>query len=188
MQSDAMFARLLLTAVLALGCAGASAQTAWQTYTGRHFTISYPAGWKVNPAFVDHGYGFYQGDTEDVRAGVAFTPTADIAPGTNLQSDQLMLAVEVARPGDMCQASAFLVDPPPNNETQMPVNKPDAAQTLSLAGDLYAIEHLVLVVSRTPCIAVQYYIVTARDAQTQFDRKAVVGLLNHIAATVKPVP
>jgi len=68
----------------------------------------------------------------------------------------------------------------------MPVNKPDAAQTLAQAGDLYTIEHVVLIVSRTPCIAVQYYIVTARNAPARFNRETVLGLLNHIAATVKP--
>lgn len=178
-------------AALALALAGTAAagqDAGWQSYQGAGFTISYPAGWKVNPAFTDRGYGYYQGESDDVRSGIAFSPAGDIAPGTDLQSDQLVLAVEPARPGDLCQARGFLVDPPPDNDTQILVDKPDAAQTIAQAGDLYTVEHDVIVVSHAPCIAVQYYIVTSRGGANRVDRKALLGLLNHIAATLKPAP
>jgi len=169
-----------------------AAEPAWSTYTDakRGFSLTYPTGWKVDPNHVDKGYGFFQGDRDDVRDGVAFMPVEDIAPGTNLQSDQLALVVERARPGDRCVASAFLVDPPPDYFTQTLVDKPDAIQTTADAGDLYSIEHIAMIASHVPCIAVHYVIVSGRIARDDpgaakpFDRAAVIGLLNKIASTL----
>ena len=102
-------------APLLLVCAfasGANAQDAtWQTYsdTARGFSISYPSAGsrsgladKAMPIRRRHGR---------VRHGVAFSPAGDIAPGTNLESNQLVLAVRTARPGDL-PGDAFLADPP----------------------------------------------------------------------------
>lgn len=184
-----------MLAMLCVLCAPAAAQDAgWKTYSdaARGFSISYPADWKVNPSFTDRGYRFHQGDVDDVRDGVAFSPSVDLAPGTTLQSNQLVLAVERARPADSCKASAFLMDPPPDYFTQTVLDKPDAAQTLADAGDLYTIEHIVLIGSHTPCIAVHYYLVYARPqpgaALPAFNRQALFGLLNQIANTLKVKP
>ncbi|MEJ0043152.1 MAG: hypothetical protein WDM81_13490 [Rhizomicrobium sp.] len=185
----------ILFALLLFAGAAQAQDVSWQTYTDttRGFSMSYPPGWKVDPNFVDKGYRFHQGDTDDVRDGVAVTPGGDLAPGSTLQSDQLVLAVERARPADLCVAKGFLLDPPPDYFTQTLLDTPQAAQTVAEAGDLYSIEHIVVMASRTPCIAVQYTIVTARPQQGDakpskpFDRQALIGLLNHIAATVKPL-
>lgn len=171
-----------------LSClAGASAANA-ATYSdaARGFAIDYPDGWKVNPNFVDKGYRFYQGETDDVRDGVAFSPSSDVAPGTTLQSDQLMLVVERARPGDLCQAGAFLLDPPPDYFTRTVVSKPEAVQTLAEAGDLYTIEHVVMMVAPRPCLAVHYIIAAARSGKP-FDHGKLLDNLNGIAKTIRPV-
>jgi hypothetical protein len=184
---------IILGFLLAAGCAQA-AEPGWSTYNdAKHgFSLSYPPGWRVDPAHVDKGYGYFQGDRDDVRDGVAFMPTADIAPGTNLESDQLALIIEPARPADRCVASAFLVDPPPDNATQTIVEKPDAVQTLAAAGDLYSVEHIAIIASHAPCIAVHYVIYSRQigrndpAATKPFDRAMVIGLLNKIASTLAP--
>ncbi len=184
------FAALGLLLALAVP---AAAEPAWHVYSDakRNFSIAYPDGWTVDPDFRDKGYGFFQGDTDDYRGGVALKPTADLAPGTNLESDQLVLAVETARPGDLCQAKSFLVDPPPDYFTDVAVDKPEVARTVANAGDLYTIEHIVLIGVRQPCIAAHYILVYGQrhgsGAPPDFDRAAVIGLLNKIAATIKPL-
>ncbi|MEJ0028173.1 MAG: hypothetical protein WDN01_19265 [Rhizomicrobium sp.] len=181
---------IALSIVLATG---AAAEPAWHTYTDakRGFSIDYPDGWTVDPGFKDKGYGFFQGDTDDYRDGVALKPTVDLAPGTNLESPQLVLAIETARPADRCEARAFLVDPPPDYFTERPVDRPDAVRTVAKAGDLYTIEHIVLIGVRQPCIAAHYILVYGQgqgaNAPPAFDHAAVVGLLNRIASTVKPL-
>ncbi|MBS0472308.1 MAG: hypothetical protein JSR60_14645 [Proteobacteria bacterium] len=188
--------RLILAFLtLVLGASGAYAADVpadWQHYSGRGFTASYPPGWTVNPAFVDKGYGFFQGDTDDVRAGVAFKPAGDIAPGTDLQSDQLKLVVQVARPGDLCTAAAFLVDPSPNYATERVLDKPDRVHTIAEAGDLYTLEQAVVIATQKPCIAVHYYMAFARlrpgDPRKAIDRQQLYNLLGAIASTVQPAP
>jgi len=182
-------------AVLLCLCAGAAAAQApaWHSYddTKRGFSISYPDGWTVDPNFRDLGYGFHQGDADDYHDGLALRPGGDIAPGTNLESDQLVLAVERARPGDLCVAHAFLVDPPPDVPTDIPVDKPDAVRTIAQAGDRYTVEHFVIVASHTPCIAVHYFVNSARlgagGGVKPFDEAALIALLNAIAGTLKPL-
>jgi hypothetical protein len=183
------------TALLTLlGAAHAPAQTAFtHIYTDakRGFSISYPDGWTVDPAYRDKGYGFFQGESDDYREAVALKPTIDLAPGTTLQSDQLVLMIETARPGDTCEARAFLVDPPPDYVTQTPEIKPDAVRSIAQAGDLYTIEHIVLLATKTPCIAAHYIIVTRRisgndpAAPKPFSEKALFAYLNDIAATLR---
>jgi hypothetical protein len=181
---------VVLGLLLATSCAQA-AEPGWSTYadTKRGFSISYPEGWKVDPSHVEKGYGFFQGDRDDIRDGLALVPTADIAPGTNLESDQLALMIERARPADRCVASAFLLDTPPDNVVQTIVNKPDAVQTVADAGDLYTVEHIVMIASQAPCLAVHYVIFASQirrgdSAVKPFDRTAVIGLLNKIASTL----
>src|SRR5258707_8567073 len=122
--------RSLAVLVVTLGAAAAQVP-GWQSYGGAGFTISIPPGWKADPAFLDKGYAFFQGQSDDVRGGTAFMPTTDIAPGTNLQSDQLKLVVQRARPGDLCTAAAFLVDPPPDYETHRLIDKPELVRTIA---------------------------------------------------------
>ena len=174
---------LLLAGMLA--CHGAQAAT--YTDAAHGFAIDYPDGWTVDPKFVDKGYAFFQGETGDVHEGVAFAPSTDLAPGTVLQSDQLKLVVERARPADQCQARAFLVDPPPDYFTKTPVDKPEVVQTVAEAGDQYVIEHLVVMVSQKPCLAAHYIIVAARQGRA-FDHAKLVDYLNAIAKTIRPVP
>jgi len=181
-----------IAAALAL-CSPAVAQVppAWHTYTDakRGVSISYPDGWTVDPNFRDLGYGFHQGDADDYRDGLALRPTGDIAPGTNLESDQLVIAVETARPADSCVAHAFLVDPPPDVPTDTPVDKPDVVRTIAQPGDRYIVEHFVVVASHTPCIAVHYFVNSARlsrgDGKKPFDEAALIAYLNHITETLK---
>ncbi|MBV9905241.1 MAG: hypothetical protein JO346_11755 [Alphaproteobacteria bacterium] len=186
MRIAVCLAGLLLT----LGVAHAAAP-GWSTYTDakRGFTIDYPSDWKVNPNFVDKGYRFFQGDNEATREGVAFSPTTDIAPGTTLQSDQLMLVVQRARPGDMCLAKAFLVDPSPDNVTRTLLDKPEAIQTVADAGDLYTIEHIAILASSKPCIAVHYIIVNARPHAPlkPVNHDALVQFLGKMSETLKPL-
>lgn len=186
----------IAAAVLFALCQPASAQDAtWHTYadTARGFSISYPDGWTVNPHYQDQGYAFHLGDADDVRDGLGLTPAIDVAPGTNLESGQLVLAVQPARPGDICKASSFLADAPPDSATQVTRDSPELAATLAQPGDLYTIEHIVVMVSRTPCLAVQYVLVSSRAqpgdpaAKPAFDRAAVLGLLDRIARTIKPL-
>jgi hypothetical protein len=175
------------------GGAASAAEPAWHVYTdpAHGFSISYPDGWTVNPQFADRGYAYAQGDTDDVRMGVGLSPTGDLAPGTNLESKQLMIAVETARPGDSCRARAFLADPSPAYFTQVVEDTPDLAHTLAET-DLYDSEHVVRIVSRTPCIAVQVFVVSARiqqgdpQAPKPFDRAALFELVSRIAATFTP--
>jgi hypothetical protein len=102
----------------------------------------------------------------------------------------LALIVERARPADRCVASAFLLDTPPDNVVQTIVNKPEAVQTVADAGDLYTVEHIVMIASQTPCVAVHYTIFASQirrgdpAAAKPFDRTAVIGLLNKIASTL----
>ncbi len=184
----------LAVAVLLCLCTNAAAEPAWHTYTDakRGFSISYPDGWTVDPNYRDKGYGFFQGDADDVREAVALKPANELAPGTNLESDQIVLAVETARPGDSCSARSFLVDAPPDYFTDVPIDKPDVVRTVANAGDLYTIEHIVLIGVRQPCIAAHYILVYGQNhgpsAAPPFDRAAVLGLLNKIASTIKPLP
>jgi hypothetical protein len=180
-------------ALIALCVCAASAEPAgWQSYSdpAHHFSIGYPAGWKVDPNFQDRGYGFFQGDRDDMRPGIAFRPTGDLAPGSNLESDQLALVVQWARPGDRCTASAFLVDPAPDYATERPVEKPDIVRTIAEPGDLYTVEQAVIVVGRTPCMAVHYYVNYRRElpGRPHFDHQALFAYLNAIAETFKPLP
>lgn len=181
---------LAFAAVMAAPC---TAQTAgWHSYSdARHsFSFSYPDGWTLDANYQDKGYGYHQGDLDDVRNGVALRPAGNLAPGTDLQSDQLVLAVEAARPADRCEARAFLVDPPPDYFTETPLDKPDAVRTVAQAGDLYTIEHIVLIAVKTPCIAAHYTLVYHQPyagGPPPFDRARVIGLLNAIAATIRPL-
>lgn len=184
----------LLTVFGSVPAQAADVPAGWQTYSGRGFSIGYPAGWTVNPNFVEKGYRFFQGDMDDKREGVAFSPSYDLAPGTTLQSNQLTLAVMPARPGDLCTAAGFLLDPPPDYFTRRVVDKPEAVQTIAEAGDLYIIEHVIVMASKKPCLAVHYTIVYAReqrgaaDAPKPFNREQLFNLLNAIGNTLKPAP
>ncbi len=184
-----IFAILLLAG--GVTAAGAAAPD-WPSYAGRGFTVAVPPGWTVDAGFLDKGYGFFQGQNDDVRGGTALKPSGDIAPGTTLQSDQLRLVVQTARPGDLCVAASFLVDPPPDYETRKLLDKPEMVRTLAEPGDLYTLEQAVVLVSRTPCIAVHYYIAYARPrpgdphASAPVDRDGLFKVLGAIAATVKP--
>jgi hypothetical protein len=182
-----MLARLVFAFFLAAGAASA-ADPGWSTYTDAKdgFAMDYPSDWKVNPAWLDKGYGFFQGDRDDVHPGIAFTPSADLAPGTLLQSDQLVLAVETPRIGAKCEAAGFLVDPSPDYATERRVDKPEVADTIAMTGDLYTIEHVVIVARKAPCLAVHYVIVSARGGAKPFDREALINFLNKITATLRP--
>jgi hypothetical protein len=183
-----MFARLVFALLLCAGAASAAAP-GWSTYTDAKngFAMDYPSDWKVNPAWTDKGYGFFQGDRDDVHPGIAFTPTTDLAPGSLLQSDQLVLAIETPRIGAKCEAAGFLVDPPPDYFTAERVNKPELVDTLAQAGDLYTIEHVVVLAGKAPCLAVHYVIVSAKSGGKPFDRDALINFLNKITATLRPV-
>jgi hypothetical protein len=178
----------LLRPLMALAMLACAVPAAAATYTDakRGFAIDYPDGWKVDPNYLDKGYAYFQGEREDVHEGVAFTPAADLAPGTTLQSDQLVLLVQRARPADTCNARAFLMDAPPDYFTQTVVDRPEAVQTTAQAGDLYTIEHVVVMVAKSPCLAVHYIIVSGKSGKP-FDHAALMTGLNKIAGTIRPV-
>ncbi len=197
-DTERLLSRALCCGVLPalLTAMPAAAQDAsWHSYSdaAHNFSISYPDGWKVDPNFADKGYRFLQGDPDDVRYGIGLSPTVDLAPGTDLESGSLVLAIQFARPGDLCKASAFLADPSPDYATQVAEDTPEQARTLAEPGDLYAVEHIVHIVSHAPCFALQIYLVTAqshpRDPHPKpaFDRQALFALLSRIAATLKPL-
>ncbi|HEY0301698.1 MAG TPA: hypothetical protein VGC36_10210, partial [Rhizomicrobium sp.] len=77
--------------------------------------------------------------------------------------------------------------------TQVLEDTPEHAHTRAEPGDVYAFERIVHIVSRSPCVALQIYLVTAqihpRDPQQRvpFDRPALFRLLAGIAATLKPL-
>lgn len=178
--------------LLALALAGtAQAQQNWQHYQGPGFSMDYPPGWTVDPSFLDKGYAFFQGQSDDVRAGIAFSPAYDLAPGTNLESDQLKLVVEPARPGDLCSAAAFLVTPSRDYETRRLIDKPDVVRTFAEPGDRYAVEQAVVIVSHKPCIAVHYFVTYSRTMdrnRAPFDHEQLYRALQAIAETLKPGP
>ncbi|HXC56846.1 MAG TPA: hypothetical protein VNU97_16220 [Rhizomicrobium sp.] len=191
---DVRLLRALAAALLlAAASSAADAADAAHTYsdTARGFSLTYPDGWRVDPNFADQGYGYAQGETDDVRTGVAFSPTIDLAPGTTLESKELKLVVEAARPGDLCKAAAFLEDPPPDYFTQVMADTPTLASTLAEPGDMYDVEHIVRIVSQTPCIAVQVFLVYAQSRPhdpkpvPQFDRHALLAVLDGIVATMR---
>ena len=189
-----MLSRLALAALLTAGCAQA-ADAPWHTYSdaAHGVAISYPDGWKVDPNYADKGYAYAQGETDDVRYGIGLSPTAELQPGTNLESNSLVLAVQFARPGDACRANAFLADPPPDYFTQVMEDTPAQARTLAEPGDLYAVEHIVHMVSQKPCIALQIYLVYGQDHPhdpkplPHFDRPGLFAQLAQIAATLRPL-
>ena len=189
----------------ALCCAGAgyvfalsgsaAADATWHTYTdtAHRIAIDYPDGWRVDPNFADKGYRFLQGDVDDVRTGIGLSPTVDLAPGTDLESNSLVLAIQFARPGDLCKATSFLADPSPDYATQVVEDTPQQARTMAEPGDLYAVEHIVHMISQKPCIALQIYLVTAQrqprdpNPSKPYDRQALFALLSQITATLKPL-
>lgn len=190
-----VLARASLVFVLLLGGSATAADATWRTYTdaAHRFSIDYPDGWRVDPNFADKGYRFLQGDADDVRTGIGLSPTTDLAPGTDLQSNSLVLAIQFARPGDLCKASSFLADPSPDYATQVLQDTPEQARTMAEPGDLYAVEHIVHMISQKPCIALQIYLVTAQrhphdpSPPKPYDRQALFALLSQITATMKPL-
>lgn len=164
----------------------------WQSYSdgARGFSLLYPPGWKVKTDFADYGYGYYQGEKSDQLAGVAFIPTGDLAPGTNLNSERTFLAVQTLPKDADCQADRFIMDPPPDYFADMPDDTPDFARLTAEPGDLYGIEEIVHVVSRTPCVAVHYYIeysqIDQRNANMYrpYDRTALLALFDRIRASL----
>ncbi|MEI9887004.1 MAG: hypothetical protein WDN08_10995 [Rhizomicrobium sp.] len=178
-----------------LGGSAQAAEAPWHTYSdpAHNLSISYPDGWKVDPNFADKGYRYMQGDPDDVRYGIGLSPTVDLAPGTNLESRSLVLAIQFARPGDLCKASAFLADPSPDYFTQVLEDTPDLAHTRAEPGDLYIVERIVHIASRSPCVALQIYLVSDRiragdpNKPAAFDRPALFHLLSSIAVTLKPL-
>jgi hypothetical protein len=193
-----IFAKRISVAVallFAFSTTASADEPGWHIYTdtAHGFSISYPDGWTANPNYTDKGYAFIQGDTDDVRTGLGLSPVVDIAPGTTLESGSPVLAVQFARPGDTCRARAFLADPSPDYVTQVDQDTPDAAHAIAEPGDLYSVEHMVRIVSHTPCIAVQIYLVYARPRPHDtkpappFDRAAVFALLSRIVGTLKPL-
>jgi len=78
-------------------------------------------------------------------------------------------------------------------QTQVVEDTPLQARTMAEPGDLYAVEHIVHMISQKPCIALQIYLVTAqrqpRDPNPlrPYDRQALFALLSQITATLKPL-
>jgi hypothetical protein len=147
---------LLAAAALALTASSVSAtQVGWKTYSDMQagYTISYPAGWKVDPHYRYGGFG----PDHEIR-GVAFEIPASLARGTNLSTSLTGVSVEVANGHGKCDATRFLPDP------QEPRTLHNAGRVWSTAnmqdagaGNLYDIAVFAITNSK-PCIAVRYTI------------------------------
>ena len=185
--------------VLALyGSTASGADAPWHSYTdaARGFTVSYPDGWTLNPAFDDQGYGYAQGELTDHIVGVFLGAPADLQADTNLRAGQTYVLIEtLPRSADKCVAADFIVDPPADYRIFDERHDGDRALlTSGDPGDMSAKEDSVTVLSHAPCLGVHESIGFApRDGEfgrdeRPFDRDKVVKLLDAIRATVVAVP
>lgn len=187
--------RILIIAFGALMWTGAStaAPAGWKTFhdAARGFSISYPAGWRLNPNYDDQGYGYAQGELSDHITGVLLSPPATLQPDTNLLPGESYVLIEILRrTPEKCVAQDFIVDPPMDYRIYDEQHGGDRALLASGdPGDMAEYEDSVTVRSHAPCLGVHEVIASepadgfGKD-EPPFNRAAMTGLLDSVVATL----
>ncbi|HEX4301497.1 MAG TPA: hypothetical protein VHZ78_01800 [Rhizomicrobium sp.] len=181
---------LAAAAVLAIALPCAAAPAGWQSYhDARGFRVSFPAGWKINPAYHDDDYP--TGEAPPPRlAALAIMPVKDLQPGTTLSSVRVaILPLPPSR--TVCAASQFIAAPPPDFSSGFDIDRPDYAHmTGGDPGGWYSYEDYVWRISTAPCFAVHYtisyYAADSDQAKSEkpFDRTRLLAVLDAIRASV----
>ena len=181
---------------ISLGVAAAMASpspppTGWKTYTNHvlGYSISYPAGWRVDPKYVYAGFG-----PDYPIEGVAFEIPPSMAKGTNLSDDLTNVSVESRDGAGVCDARRFIPDPDDMHDVKA------FGRTWSVAtqddagmGNIYDITVFV-VKGSNPCLAVRYFIHSTQignyDPGTvrEFNRATLLRTFDKIRSTLVTEP
>ena len=172
--------------IIALAVPGVAGQLRHYTNAKLGWSVSYPAGWKVDPHYIADTNG-----GANVQ-GVSFTIPDNLQHGTNLSSDQTSVAVE-SLPGKGCKPQQFLEPGLDDGHVRKVMADGRTYWTLDssegAAGNLY--NTTVFVVDGTsPCIAVSYLIHSTNignyDPGTikAFDEKKLTGMFDAIRASL----
>lgn len=168
----------------------AGAGTAWPRYTDAQlgWSMSYPAGWKVNPRYVSVSLG-----PDHEIHGVSFDIPDSVQPGTNVSHNDTGVSVE-SIPGKACKPSQF-VNPAQNvrklkadGRVYSAAESGDAAMGNRYDTDLFVIE------GTSPCIAVRYFIHTTvfenyePGSIKRFNRASLIATFNRMRATLTLKP
>ncbi len=175
----------------------AATPTGWQTYRdeARGFAVSFPADWKPNPDYYDDDYPT-SGEPPPRIHALAIAPTADLQPGTTLDSTSVHIAIVPLPPfRSQCAAWSFIAVPPPDFDSAFDVDTPDYAHVVGGdPGGWYTYEDYVWRISTTPCVGMHYTIGYHADGSDQakgekpFDRAKLLALLDAIRGTVVLIP
>jgi len=179
---------VLAIAASALTGASASSPQAWTTYADPQlgFTISYPAGWRVDRRFAYPGFG-----PDHEIHGVAFLVPGSLAKGTNLSSGMTGVTVESVPAGKKCDATRFIPDPRDLRTLKNAGRMWSTANTQDAgACNLYDVAVFALPGSE-PCLAVRYIIHSTNLANYDpgtvraFDRAALIRSFAAIRRTLR---
>lgn len=148
------------------------------------FSIRYPAGYTVNPDYVDTQFG----PGKEI-GGVSFTIPESLTTGTNLATDTYISVEEIPQ-SQQCSASMFLPDSVTSqNQTDNGVAYSVASFTGAAAGNRYD-ETVYALPDTNPCIAVRYLIhygvIENYPAGTvqEFDKQALLNQFDSIRRTL----
>lgn len=126
-------------------------QTA-ETYATSSYTISYPAGFTVDPS-----YQYDQVNPNKPISGVKFTIPLSMATGTNLSTDTY-ISVETLPHAKNCTGDIYLAaNVHPTTLTTASTTYSVATSSDAGAGNRYE-ESVYAIVGSNPCTAVRYYI------------------------------
>lgn len=157
----------------------------WATFKSptSGFSISYPPGYTVDPAY---NYQDFGGDTD--IAGVSFTIPETMTSKTNLASDT-HVSVETLPNAASCTADLFLPDDPSGEGQVQRVKEGDTEYSVmeaneGAAGNVYE-QHAYALIGSSPCLAVRYFIhsgeIGAYDPPVHaFDRPALISQFDTI--------
>lgn len=158
----------------------------WASFTSptSDFSIRYPRGYTVDPAY---NYQAFGGDTD--ISGVSFTIPEAMTKGTNLDSDT-HVSVETLPHAVSCTADLFLSEDPSGVGKVHKVKEGDTEYSVmqadeGAAGNIYE-QYLYALIGISPCLAVRYLIhsgdVGAYDPATvhAFDKPALLSQFDRI--------
>lgn len=180
-----------LACLLSLGAAAASPSrvpAGWLTHKNPilGYSISYPRGWRVDPAYVYPGFG----PDHEIR-GVGFQIPKALAKGTNLSISLTGTSVESVPPGKRCDARRFLADAQNVRTVRQDGRVWSVADGSDAgAGNFYEISVFVLA-TRTQCLAVRTLIHSTNIANYDpgtvkpFDREALIATFDRIRRSLK---